>query len=190
MNIKKSIFLGVTLLLTVSIILAFGCAREAETTSGEFKTYSKHGFSFEYHKDMPVTEIGLMENEVNDNSGMISVGEDNGEVNLFMVSYIKTIQFSLEGGIEGAITGMTSDEGIEKVETSEIIETTKSGHRMLYQYYTATAITGERAYGIVSVFYCNKSQKAFVLMTINNTISAEPDVLENFMRYLNSFVCH
>lgn len=191
MKTKKAIFLGVMLVLMVSLMLPLGCAKEAETpTPTEFKTYSKYGFSFEYPKKFPVTEIGLLENEANDNSGIVQVALENEELKLFQVSYIKTVMWDIEGSLAGGFQGMEGAQGIASVETGELVETTKAGHRMLYQYYTVTSTEGDKIYGILASFYCDKSQKAFVPMTMNNTISAKQDVLEDFMNYLDSFVCH
>ena len=46
---KRAMFLGVTLLLVVSLMLPFGCAKETDTVTPaptEFKTFSMYGFSF------------------------------------------------------------------------------------------------------------------------------------------------
>lgn len=191
MKTKKVIFLGVLLVLLFSLMLPLGCAKEAETpTLMGFKTYSKYGFSFEYPKEFSVTESGAFGNEANDNSGMVQVGVENEEVEYFQVAYAKTVQYSLESAIAGGWEGLESAEVIVSVEKGEIVETTKSGHRMIYQYYTATDITGEKLYGIQGGFYCDESQKLFLVMNINNTISAKHDVLEDFMNYLDSFVGH
>ena len=154
------------------------------------KTYSKYGFSFEYPKDFPVSESGLMENEASDNSGMVQVGVENGEVEFFQVGWINTLLFDLESGLEGGFVALEGEEDVASLDRGEVVEGDKAGHRMLYQYFTATATDGDEARGIGSVLYCDKSQKAFTLLTINNTIGADQDVLKDFETCLDSFACH
>ncbi len=80
-------------------------------------------------------------------------------------------------------------EGVESVDSGELVETTKAGHEMVYQYYNMTSV-GIKVYGIVAIFHCAESQRCYQIVTANTTSSAKQDVLEDFMNYLNSFVCH
>jgi len=198
MKTKKIIFLGVAIVLMFSFIFPVGCAEEAvtPTTPTELKTYSKYGLSFEYPKRFTVTEMGMLENEATDASGLVQVGVENDEVQIFQTAWVKMIQSTweisgdLQGVLKDSFAGMEGTEGIASVNRGELIESTKAGHQMLYQYYNMTSTEGDTAYGIASVFYCDKSQKVFQLLTINDTISAEQEVLEDFQNYLDSFVCH
>lgn len=158
-------------------------------TPTDVKTFSKYGFSFEYPRDFPVTET-VLEIEASNGSGIVAVGRENEEVEYFVVTWIHTVAFILEDVLEGPFALMESDERIESVERGELVEATKARHRMLYQYYTATSTEGDEWYGIAAAFYCDNTQRSFGLRTINSTISAEQDVLEDFMNYLDSFVCH
>ncbi len=71
-----------------------------------------------------------------------------------------------------------------------IDKTSKSGHEMLYQYYTMTATQIGKMYGIVAVFYCENSGRLYQLMTINNTITTEQAALQDLQTYLATFICH
>ena len=164
---------------------------EAAPATGS-RTYSKYGFSFEYPKHFLVSEIGVFGSEANDNSGLVQVGIENEEGQCFQVVWVKTVQllFSLEGSLSGGFSSLESNEDVVSVERGELVETTKSGHQMLYQYYVTTSTGGDKLYGIAAAFYCDKSQKGFVLFTMNDTISGEQEALEDFQNYLDSFVCH
>jgi len=197
MKTKKAIFLGVALLLMISFMFPVGCTEEAVTpASTEFKTYSKYGFSFEYPKTFSVTEMGLLENEAKESSGIVQVGVENDEIQMFQIAWMKMmpsvweLDDDLQGSLEDSFAGMETTEGISSFEIGELVESTKAGHQMIYQYYTMTSTEGDKVYGIVSVFYCDKSQNFLQLMTISNTISSKQDVLEDFQNYLDSFVCH
>lgn len=184
----------------VSFILPLGCVEDGVTPT-QFETYSKYGFSFQYPKTFPVTEMGILENEANDTSGLVIVGVENEDIEYFQVGWIKMMPDMMEigpGGLEGNLNDMLEDgfaalestEGIAGVEKGELVEAHKAGHLMFYQYYTATSTEGDKAYGIATCFYCDNSLKLFSLQTINNAISAKKDVLEDFQNYLDSFVCH
>jgi hypothetical protein len=69
----------------------------------------------------------------------------------------------------------------------------QEGHRMLYQYYTATTETqGEIVYGIVGAFYCDDTQRAFGLVTMQTTTTtvSSQEALDNFKAYMDYFACH
>lgn len=126
---------------------------------------------------------------------MIQIGVENEQVVLFHVTWVKTLGWSIQASLAGGFEAMESGKGVATIEEGELVETTKAGHRMIYQYYATTTREGDKLYGIVASFYCDRSKKGFVLMTIDNTISGKLDVLEDllledFQRYLDSFVCH
>lgn len=188
---KKISVIGIVIVLSIALMSMVGCAKEAETpTPTEFKTFSKYGFSFQYPKEFPVLEGGMLENEANDNSGIVQVGLEGAETELFQVAWVKTVEFpQLEAMLAGPFASMEAEEG-SVTEKGELVETTKAGHRMLYRYYTFTSAQGDKVYGTLGVLMCDKSQKMFLLRTANNTISTKQDVLEDFQNYLDSFVCH
>ena len=201
MMMKISI-LGILILVSTALVSLIGCAQDTGALPPtEFGTYSKYGFSFEYPKTFSVTEMGLLQSQANNTSGMVQVGLQNEKFEYFAVGWIKMTPDVIEigpGGLEGnlkasledSFAGMEGTEGFALVERGELVETTKAGHQMFYQYYTVTTTEGDKVYGIGGVFYCDQSQNLFQLLTMNNTISAKQDILEDFQNYLDSFVCH
>jgi len=197
MKTKKAVFLGVALLMMASLMLPLGCAKKAEPeapTPTEFKTYSKYGFSFEYPKGYSIAEWGLLQSEATDNSGIVQALK--GDYELYQVTWLGMVEDTwevagdLQTSLEDSFGGIEQTEVVASLDKGELVETTKAGHQMLYQYYTVTYTEGGKGYGIVGVFYCNKSEKFFQLATIHSAISATQDILEDFQRYLDSFVCH
>ncbi len=194
----KLVALAIALVLIVSILAACGKGEEKEIkTPTELKTYSDYGFSFEYPKTYSVSEMGLQQNEANDMSGVVQAGIENEESELFQVAWVGMIKSmweswdnGLEDSLEGSIEGAENTEGIASLERGELVETTKAGHRMLYQYYTLTSAEGDTAYGIIGALYCDKSQRLLSFMTMNTTTSTTQDVQGYFQNYLDSFVCH
>ena len=188
----------------VAIIVIVVVATSTPTpTPTQFKTYSKYGFSFEYPKTFSVTETGIQESEANDTSGMVQAWVENEDTEIFQVGWIRMmpdmmeigpggLEGNLKDSLEGGFAAMESSEGVASVEKGELVEATQAGHLMFYQYYTSNSTEGDEAYGIASCFYCDESLKLFSLMTMtmNSTISARKDVLEDFQNYLGSFVCH
>jgi len=196
---KRLAIAAVGVALVVAMASACGGEGEQEVvvtpggpteTASVTKTFSKYGFSFEYPKDLPVAEMGLLENEANDNSGMVLVGVENGEVNSFQVGWMKTLSVDLDAALEGSFVGAQGAEGIASVDRGELVEADKAGHRMLHQSFTATSSGGDEVRGISSVFYCDETGRLFIAVITNNTFSAEQEVLEGFETYLDSLVCH
>ena len=191
MIIKKLIMIGTLLLVGTALIAVIGCG-EQETTREGYKTYSKYGFSFEYPQSFLAFEQGLLESQANDTSGMVSAIVENKEFKVVSVSWLKTQEslVNLEAGIEGGFEATEADETLINLERGELVETTKEEHEILYQYYTTTYSDGGKVFGIMGVWYCDKSQILFGLVTMNNTISSKEDVLAEYLDYLDNFVCH
>ena len=196
---RKLAIVLIPLLITALVIGGCGGGEEQvtpEATPSDFMTFSKYGFSFEYPKAFSVTEMGMLSNEANDASGLVLVSIEKGmETELFMVTWIEIVQSTweimgdLEAILEDGFAGMELDEGVT-VERGELVQTSMAGHEMVYRYYSATYVEEGKSYGIAGCFYCDRSQKQFYLVTANTTIRAKEDVLEDFMTYLDSFVCH
>lgn len=184
---RKAMLPGVALLLVALLILPVGCTVEA---SSGFATYSDHDLSSEYSDGFPVGETGILENEANDNLGSVIAGAGNQEVDYLETDNIKAMQWHITSSLVGGFEELKALEGIAGVEEGEPVEITKAGQGMLYQYYTMTAATGEKAYGIIGLLYCYTSQQAFAFRTMNNSVGTKQDVFEDFMNYLDSFVCH
>lgn len=208
MTMKKMSIMAILILVIIAPLSMIGCDGETQTSTAsdaparpEMNTFSKYGFSFEYPKDFLVWRDGLLEDNANENSGIVQVAPEEEGFPLFAVSWVKAWQWGLEGGLEAGFAGIENWEGIESVQKGEFVETTKSGlrmlyeegHRMLYQFYAATTKTqGEIVYGIVGAFYCDNTQRAFGLVTMQKTtigVSTQ-EALDNFKDYLDYFACH
>ena len=154
-----------------------------EEAPTEYTTYSKYGFLIEYPEDMTITEEGVIGATANDNSGMV-MGKSFGPYNAFAVSWAKSSIPLTRGDLENALEEIFNTPGFER--TGSIVETTKSGHEMIYQRYTYTE-DGQKTYGIFGVWYCNVDKKLYCLGIEQTT---EQDVLQIFEQYLDSFICH
>ncbi len=206
MPMKKMSIMAMLILVSIAPLSLIGCGGGTETSTAsniparpEMSTFSKYGFSFEYPEDLLVWQGGLLEDNANENSGTVQVAPEEG-FPLFAVSWVKTWQWGLEGGLEAGFAGIANWAGIESVQKGELVETAKSGqrmlyqegHRMLYRYYTATTKTqGEIVYGIVAAFYCDSAQRAFGLVTMQRTTTtvSSQEVLDNFKDYVDYFAC-
>lgn len=208
MTMKKMSIMAMLILVSIAPLSMIGCSSETQTSTAsdaptrlEISAFSAHGFSFEYPEDSLVWEDGLLDEGANENSGIVQVVPQEGGFPLFAVGWVKTWQWGLEGGLEAGFAGIENWEGIESVKKGEFVETTKSGqrllyeagHRMLYQYYTATTETeDETVYGIVGAFYCDDTQRTFGVVTMQSTTAAvsSQEALDNFKNYLEYFNCH
>ena len=201
--------IAVILLITFVILSMVGCGGKAQTDAPaataqaeEMRTFSKYDFSFQCPKEYLIWQDGLLDDEANEESGLIQVAPEEEKFPLFAVSWIRTWQYGLEGGLEAGFEGVNNWEGIGAVTKGQVVETTKTGHRMLYQhghrmlyqYYTATTIVqGETVYGIVGAFYCPDTQRAFSVVTMEKTLAGgenQEQALSGFENYIDSFVCH
>lgn len=196
---RKLAIVLIPLLITALVIGGCGGGEEQvtpEATPSESRTFSKYGFSFEYPKSFSVTEMGLFSNEANDASGLVQVSIEKGEeLEMLQVVWIEIVESTweimgdLEYEVESFFEGMEA-QGDIGVDRGELVQTSMAGHQMLYRYYSTTDVEEGKWYGIAACFYCDRSQKEFGIQTLNTTISAKEDLLEGFMTYLDSFVCH
>ena len=69
----------------------------------------------------------------------------------------------------------------------DVVETTKSGHRMIYQPIMYKSY-GSDVYGICGLWYCNKSQRLYFLSV--EVYESKEIAKSLFQRYLDSCVCH
>jgi len=163
----------------------------------EYKTYSKYGFSFQYPSGMLVSEYGLLESTATDDSGVVFGeirSEARGSTEVIFVSWLKSATApDLKKSLEDAFDELVKTGAVASLEKGKLIETTKVGHRIIYQYYTSVSEMklaffppGQILYGICGVWYCDTNQRFYQL----NLISIDEDTLPIFQRYLDSFVCH
>ncbi len=171
--------IGLFTISLITVVLISGCTQTPKSQL----TYSKYGFSFEYPKQMMISERGLFENTANDNSGII-VGElKNGGNEIILIGWLKSIvNIKLEPTLEGAFGGMNSSTGVTSLVKGEFVDTTKDGDRMIYQYYNISG-ENETMYGIYGVWYSDESQKLYQL----NVMYSGGDVLLVYQKYVNSF---
>jgi len=206
---NKSSILCMLVVVSLLLVAMVGCGSKAQTTedtvqtltSTEVKSFSKFGFTFEYPKNFSIWVDKLLDEEADENSGIVQVAPAAKEYPLFAVSWVKTWEWGLDGGLEAGFEGINNLDGIGSIVKGDLQQSTKTGHRMLYQaghpliyqYYTAAEEeSGGKVYGIVGSFYCDKTQRVFSLVTMNSTTN-EPSTekaLEDFEEYIESFICH
>ena len=147
-NKKKilGIIAGCVVGITIGVFIA---AWPSTPTPTQFNTYSKYGFSFDYPEAFSVEEIGSLGSENNDNSGLVQFLVENGETELCEVGWTAMTPDeieSCEGGLEGCLEGQigivfvvfetaANYTGIGSFEKGELLESTKAGHLMFYQYF-------------------------------------------------------
>ena len=170
-------------------MLLAGCTQEVET-------YSKYGFSFQYPKKHSINEMGMLQNEATEESGLVQATLGNEE--LLQVTWVGMQQSiwevarDLQVSLEDSFAGL-EEESIETIQRGELLGAVNIPHiphPTLYQDYVATETAGNKLYGTLGVFYCDESQKLFKLMAVNYTSGTKQDVLEQFLHFLNSFICH
>lgn len=186
---RRTAIVAISACIIVVVMVSVWWYTQPAPPTDEYETYSKYGFSFEYPTDMTMSEQGLLENTATDSSGIV-VGElNNDELEIIFASWLNTVTApDLEVSLEGAFAGMAQSEGTidrSNLERGELVEATKAGHAMIYQYYTVT-IGEEALHGIYGVWYCETNQRFYQL----NLMCTEEDTLPIYQRYLDSLVCH
>lgn len=172
---------GVT---TVSVFMWWYIQKGEEAPTPGFNKYSKYGLSFEYPKGMSISEQGMLESTATSSSGIVLGELSNYEDELITVGWLTIVSPpDLEVSMSAGFEGMEA-EGVD-VDKGQLVTSTKAGHTMKYQYFTATA-EGETFYGIFGVWYCGTSDRFYELILMYS----EQDVLSTFQQYLDSFVCH
>jgi hypothetical protein len=152
------------------------------TPEEEFKLYSNYGFSFEYPKDMEISQ-----NTSAMDSGTLLGELGNGELELIRVGWF-TIELppDLEISLNMSFLNLEA-EGLTIEKGQLKSHTTVDGHEMLYQSFTATSAEAVTFQGISGVWYCDTSIRSFdfVLMLMNS----EQDINLRFQQYISSFTC-
>ena len=179
---------AITGFLTLFLIASIGIFyMEPIEQITDFETYSKYGFSIEYPERMSISEKGIFSDIADGNSGLLIVANRKGTENA-VVGWIYTDQPSpLEDALEAMIEEARCVEGLTDLNRGTVIETTKSGHRMIYQPVRYKSY-GSEIYGIYGLWYCDKSQRFY---TLSVEICEGEEIIDSlFRRYLDSFVCH
>ena len=132
---------------------------------------------------MTLSEQGMFDSSATSSSGII-LGELslNGEIEEITVGWISSTT-APDLNLEDGFTGMESRGAI--IDRGQFVESIKSEHRMIYQYFNATG-GGETLHGIAAVWYCDILDKYYMFLIMQS----EQDVLPKFQRYIDSFICH
>jgi hypothetical protein len=139
-------------------------------TPTEYRTYSKYGLSFEYPKDMSLSEQGFLESTAMDSSGMVLGTLEKSEYEMVLVGWLRSVvALDLESTLDGAFEGMAGEWG--NIDRGQLVTSEKSGDTMLYQQYSAT-VEGKSIYGVYGVWYNDISDRLYQL----NSASSEQDV--------------
>jgi len=186
-EISKKLLFAIVILIPVAVqTMGFWLGTQHSPLPG-YETYSKYGFSFRYLESMTIEEFGLLEDTATNNSGQVSVKLKNEKYELFHVSWVRTeTSLNLETTLEDAFGIMKRHEGVTNFAKGELVETTQTGHRMLYQYYNITFESGGEYYGIYGVWYCDASQTNYYA----HLMTREEEIFPIYETYLDSFVCH
>ena len=204
---KRIGLLALIILTGIALISMAGCGSRAQEpadnsdpTSADSKSLTKYGFSFDCPDSYLVWTDGLLDEQPTQTSGIVQIAPEVGDFPLYAVSWVNTWEWGLEGGLEAGFEGVQNWEGISNIQKGQIVEGTKKGHRMLYQvghrmlsqYYTASAMTqGEMVYGMVASFYCDDTKRTFSLVTMNKSAApSQQQAIADFEAFLDAFVCH
>jgi len=205
---RKLSSLGLVLLLCITLISLIGCGggghndtAAGASTATDVRTFSDYNLLFQHPNNYLVWRDGLLDDDPGESSGLVQVSPEQDDLPLFAISWVRTWQYGLEGGLEAGFEGVENWVGIVSISKGELVKTTKSGHRMLYQeghrmlyqYFTATTETpNEIIYGIVGAFYCPETQRAFSLVTMQSAPAGTYSQLavEEFETYVDSIICH
>lgn len=178
--------LGFVAVFIIASVSVFSYLEYTEQV-GELKTYSNYGLSFEYPEEMIVTNKGVLNDAADDESGLILL-ENELKNKIVVVSWAYTDQPpSLDGVLKETAEEIKYIEGITDILKGDVVETTKSGHRMIYMPIMYKSYGGD-VFGLYGVWYCTDSERMYYLSveTFENTDTTS--LL--FQRYLDSIVCH
>ncbi len=192
MRIMKVVL--VAMLLTAVFISAISCGGKTENT--QLQTYSGHDFSFKYPKT-----FGVVADKVDENGAVfVSVsGIDltTSENEYFVVSYtpgyLDSNASDLNQYLDECVKGVEAAGITDKTyQWSPAMETTHAGHRVVYKLYTVTSNINASVSlnGVLSTFFCDRSNRTFIISTVNSTTHDRIETSGDFMTYLDSFVCH
>ncbi|UCC59798.1 MAG: hypothetical protein JSV02_08650 [Dehalococcoidia bacterium] len=204
----KLTILSLVFLLCISLTSLIGCGSGGESTTAAMeasetgsRTFSDFNLSFQYPNNYLIWQDGLLDDDPGESSALVQVSPEHENLPLFAISWVRTWQYGLEGGLEAGFEGVENWEGIASISKDVVIKTTKSGHRMLYQkghrmlyqYFTATTeAPNEIIYGIVGAFYCPETQRAFSLVTMRSAPDGDykQSAVAEFESYIDSVTCH
>ena len=187
--------------MIVGLALPAGCSDEGVTaatvpanTSSDTRVYNNFGIIFEYPRGWTVSEMGMLQSQADDSSGLVQVTK--GLDQLLQVAWLGMVEdlFEMSGGLEltleDSFYGLTSDGAVSNLDKGEIVETSHWGHDVMYQDFIAEGYVGESLRGVVACFYCEDSERLYQVMTGNSGDVSRSVALTNFQQFLDSLICH
>jgi len=148
-----------------------------------YKTYSKYDISFDYPAGADTVEQGLFKNKPDVDSGLVECDWSEGAIEYsFMVCWVKTIQFDIEGGFEGGFSSLEETEGVSNVVRGAQGESTLAGYTLYYQYMEYD-VYAKHFYGVVALTYFGELEKGFVFAyacEYENPLPRLEEILETF----------
>jgi len=166
------------------------------------ETYSKYDFSFVHSRGMIISEYGFLDNTATNTSGIIISELIDDEYGICIVVWMTVAtDMPLKSKIEVSqgMMDVIFKEPIMKY--GELLETTAieyldsaHKHQKIIRYYTINT-EGEVLHGVYGVWYCDTSQRLYVLYHIYKEEKI-PEMIrftlysQSIQKCLHSFVCH
>jgi hypothetical protein len=176
----------------VAAVVSLAWWYSQQEPEGGFRLYSNFNFSFEYPKDMEISEQGLVAGtNATTDSGILTGELSNGAFELIKVGWFTTESApDLETSLNNSLVSLEV-EGWLTVEKGQLKDSaTVNGHEMLYQSFTATTGEADTFQGISGVWYCETSNRSFdfILMFLQDNQDIQ-EILQKFQQYTVSFTC-
>jgi hypothetical protein len=200
MNARRMILLTLLCLLIACTALSAGCSDEGATAinttniSPDKKVYTNFGFSFQYPKGWTISEMGMLQSQADDSSGLVQASKSYDK--LLQVAWIGMVKdlFEMTGGLEVTLEdsfyGLLMDGSVDDLEKGEIVEIIHRGHYLMYQDFVADGYAGESIRGVVGCFYCDDSERVYQVMAGDTSHASMSVVLNDFQVFMDSLICH
>jgi hypothetical protein len=145
-------------------------------------TYSKYNISFNYPEGTEIDEQGILENEPDLNSGVVTCSWGEGAIEYaFAVGWLKVLQFDMDAGFEGSFEGM-EEEGVINIVRDEREETILNGNTLYYETFECDE-SNKHYYGVIAMTNFEELEKVFIFSYIieySNPLQGFLDILETF----------
>ncbi len=189
MRFKPASLLIIFLLIVIAATSITGCSNSNK--------FSKYGFSFEYPEGFRTAVSPLLSPDPNDDSGIVEARFIDIQYKSFQVVWDQRPKEqyqstdTLKNDLSELIDYLESQFLVD-VEKSQIVETTLNGHPFFYLIYKMFPHEEEMEpeYGVQAILYCYTSEKWFGLRTFCDTYATDTLLVEDFMSFANTFICH
>jgi len=164
-------------------------------TPTTFTTFSKYGFSFQYPAGLSVAEAEFA-GGIGYTSGSVIVGGENRFFVIWESMDRDTFYFApdlyLTLEVDGYLSAWEGHPEVLRVERSEWGDTSHAGQPMPFQSYSIEYKSGEpeRCAGVAGAFYCEQTERIFVLVTLDCNYDSAAEVAARFYDYETSLVCY